>query len=117
MSFCRFSSDDWKSDVYAYESDAGFVVYVAASRLVGDIPVLPSMLDVTGAKWAAAYKLQMEVVHNAKRETIGGQYDGKSFIFDTLIRMRIFLWEIKSHGYRVPDFVFLDIEEEIKDNP
>lgn len=37
MSYCRFSSDDWRSDVYVYESVEGWVVHVAGSR--GDAPI------------------------------------------------------------------------------
>lgn len=38
MSYCRFSSDNWGSDVYAYESGDGVAVHVAASKYVGDVP-------------------------------------------------------------------------------
>jgi hypothetical protein len=46
MSFCRMSDDNWKSDVYAYEDDGGFVVHVAAKRLVGEIPEVPHILTL-----------------------------------------------------------------------
>lgn len=40
MSYCRFSSDNWKSNVYAYESVEGFEVYVASHRIVDELPPL-----------------------------------------------------------------------------
>lgn len=33
MSYCRFSSDGFQSDVYVYESDNGFVISVAQYSL------------------------------------------------------------------------------------
>lgn len=37
MSYCRYSSDGWQSDIYAYESCLGGVdVHVAGSRIVFD---------------------------------------------------------------------------------
>lgn len=32
MSYCRWSSDDYQCDIYAYEAEDGFVVHVASSR-------------------------------------------------------------------------------------
>lgn len=32
MSYCRWSSDDWLSDLYVYESTEGICVHVAANR-------------------------------------------------------------------------------------
>lgn len=37
MSFCRFSDDNFKSDVYAYESAEGFELHVAGNRVVAHI--------------------------------------------------------------------------------
>lgn len=40
MSFCRWSSDDWACDVYAYESEEGFIIHVATAEKA-EIPFLP----------------------------------------------------------------------------
>jgi hypothetical protein len=42
MSYCRWSSDNWKSDVYVYEGDVGYVIHVASRRRArSPIPTLP----------------------------------------------------------------------------
>lgn len=95
MSFCRMSDDNWKSDVYAYEDDGGFVVHVAANRLVGDIPEVPYILDVGPEVWGNAHQAQMAAVSAAERAPIGGPHDGESFRYATLRELREAL---KKHG-------------------
>ena len=39
MSYCRFSSEDFSSDVYCYaDCSGGFTTHVASNRIIGDIP-------------------------------------------------------------------------------
>jgi len=45
MSICRFSSDNWKSDVYIYESECGIELHIASSRIISDIPKLPPLSE------------------------------------------------------------------------
>ncbi len=46
MSYCRFSSEHWTSDVYVYESCRGFVIHVAEARHTSSepYPVPPELL-------------------------------------------------------------------------
>lgn len=115
MSFCRMSDDNWKSDVYAYEDDGGFVVHVAARRLVGDIPEAPHILDVGPEVWGKAHQAQMAAVSAAERVPIGGPHDGESFRYATLRELHDGLLQLRADGYHVPDFALEAIEEELNE--
>jgi hypothetical protein len=113
MSYCRWSSDDFRCDVYAYESDAGFIVHVARSRYVGDIPRVPFILDTPNDEWMKAYNAQHKFLETAKQKNIGKEYDGETFQYDTLAELYRGLRNIKAKGYRIPEWVFIAVIEEI----
>ena len=119
MSYCRWSSDDFGCDVYAYESAEGFTVHVAVSRYTGDIPKLPPMPfnqgDEKWAKWFKAYHEQQAAVAVSPQADIGGEYDGKTFVYADLQAFYDGLLDIRTKGYHVPDYVFDCIQEEIKE--
>ena len=113
MSFCRFSDDNWKSDVYAYESDCGFEVHVASQRHVGEIPVVPSIMDTDPDEWLELYNAHME--RASKLVPIGGPHDGESFRYATLRELRDGLLQLRADGYHVPDFALGAIEEKLSE--
>lgn len=115
MSFCRFSDDNWKSDVYAYESDRGFELHIASVRRVGDIPVLPSIFDLSTEEFAKAYQEWMAAIDAVERVPIGGVFDGKSYTYATLGDLQRALLDLQTHGYHVPDFALEAIEEELNE--
>ena len=117
MSYCRFSSDNWKSDVYVYESDNGFEVHVAASRVVGDIPPLLELSEENREAYSDRYQEQMTAVSTAERVPINGPHDGKSFTFGTVQELFYCLKGLQEAGYHVPQFVFEAIEEEMNEEP
>lgn len=43
MSYCRFSTDDFRSDIYCYESIEGYQIHVAAFRYVLAEPMSPKI--------------------------------------------------------------------------
>lgn len=115
MSYCRWSSDDFRCDVYAYESDAGYIVHVANRMYLGDIPRVPFILDVSNEEWSKAYKEQHEFLEKAEQRKIGLEYDGQTFQYDSLAEMLGGLRGIKDKGYRIPKWVFDAILEEIQE--
>jgi hypothetical protein len=106
MSYCRWSNDDWTCDIYAYEAEDGFTVHVAANRYTSEIPHLPSFYEVSNDEWFEAYQAQMKAVETSEKKKIGGKYDGKIFIYDTLEEFLNGIADIRSHGYNVPEYVF-----------
>ncbi|MDO8673020.1 MAG: hypothetical protein Q7O66_16555 [Dehalococcoidia bacterium] len=115
--YARFSSDDWKSDVYAYLSAANnrYVTHVAACRLVGDIPPLVGIDD---PDFAESYLRQAEAVKQAERVPIGLSCDGQTFEDDTLAGLLVRLEGLRETGYYVPESALQEIrgeKEEKKD--
>lgn len=112
MSYCRFSSDNWKCAVYCYYSTGDFyATYVAGNRLVIDLPRLP---DLDHPRFLDIHREQMALMENAKREPIGLSRDGQSFSDPDLKSFRARLESLRDEGYNVPAFVFEDIEEDIE---
>lgn len=116
MSYCRFSSDDWRSDVYVYESvDGGYVIDIASSKVTGDIPRLPVWQEVTAQEFVDAVNAQMNFLENAPRELITLPYVGGNFNEPTLHALFFRLVELRDLGYRIPEHVFVTLKEEMND--
>lgn len=116
MSYCRWSSDDWRSDIYCYEDVAGgFVTHVAANRIVGDVPRLPELTESNFLEWMEAHAAQAAFIDAAERELIGLPHDGASFHDDELPELLQRLLDLKVMGYNVPAFALELIMEEIED--
>lgn len=103
MSYCRFSSMTWRCDVYAYETDDGFVVHVAGRRHAGPIPALPDILTVPLAEFQAAYERQHEALDACELVKIGLPCDGETFCLATEEDMVGKLQELAAMGYVIPD--------------
>lgn len=118
MSYCRWSSDDFRCDLYCYEDvSGGWTTHVAASRTVDDPPVAGeitgSMSDAEMATWLAAHKAQMAWLETAARRPVGGAHDGASFSDPTIEAFRARLTDLRVSGYRFPDYVIEAVDAEI----
>lgn len=116
MSYVRWSSDNWRSDVYAYGVTDGFVTHVASNRVVGDIPTGPSqdlIRDGQVDEWVRQYKAVMDFLDTAEREPIGLPFDGESFYDPDLTSFLARLIMLRDAGYNVPDHVIADVQDEI----
>lgn len=107
MSYCRFSSENWDSDVYCYDAREGIVIHVAACRFEADTPIPPvppvelwNSLAVDDVRLALARR--QEWIDAARRVQIGLVYDGETFVEggpeDAVDRLE----ELRAMGYRVP---------------
>lgn len=103
MSYCRFSSDNFQSEVYAYESSQGFIIHVASRRHVGEIPHLPDLLAVSPEEFMRAYHAQMDALRDCKSVPINLPHDGATFICDDLEGMITKLLMLREMGYYVPE--------------
>ena len=115
MSYCRWSSDNWKSDLYVYASVGDFYsVNVAANRTVGEAPEVPSLLDaeVDSETWLAAHNAQIEWLDKAERVKIDLPYAGESFAEPTAKACVKRLIELRELGYRVPQYAIDSLQEE-----
>lgn len=116
MSYCRWSSDNWKSDVYVYAHVDGFYsINVAANRTVGDTPIVPDITTTPLEEWKIAHDEQMKWLDIAKREKIDLPYAGESFeewSAEEAVERLVALQEL---GYHVPQYAIESIREEIED--
>ena len=114
MSLCRWSSMDWRCDLYCYYDCAGGITtHVAGRRLVGDIPEVPSISNksVSTKQWLKLHKKQMNWLETAKRVDIDLPYDGESFNDPDLESFKARLTELREIGYNFPDYLFDENEE------
>lgn len=100
MSYCRWSSDSHRCDIYAYESDAGFEVHVARSRYNLPDHVCAPMWD--DPDWANKYNEWSEILRASELFPIGLPFDGESYVFDTENEMFACFAELAHAGYNVP---------------
>lgn len=105
MSYCRFSSNDYQSDVYVYWSFLGGIsTHVAGARVVFDEP-LPPKIPFPHCDVRAFVEREiavLEIVKRSKRVPIGLPNDGAMF-FDATPRDCVARLEaLRAEGYRVP---------------
>lgn len=118
MSYCRWSSDDYKSDVYSYEHCAGYyATHVASNRLVAPLPEVDMSLlvgeNANPDEWTRQYKAQHEEFERIGREPIGLPYDGETFEDRTLGEFLNTLLMLRGVGYHVPEYALDRVREEI----
>lgn len=120
MSYCRFSSDNWKSDIYAFTHvDGGYVIHVAACRYVNPdpIPVLPEEAwhTLPPGELTQILEAQQAWRDAATLEPIGLEQDGEQFNVDTAAECVELLNKLSDAGYHVPAFAIKALEEEADD--
>jgi hypothetical protein len=118
MSYCRFSSCDYWSDIYCYESANGYEVHVATNRHVFDEP-LPPTVDLTTDSieaYLVRHNKMQELLDRAKCVTIGLPYDGQTLTHDTAKECAETLIYLKEMGYHVPQSAIGFLVEESEEN-
>jgi hypothetical protein len=118
VSYCRFSDDDFRCNVYCFESNGGITTHVATTRVVGDPPHLDwgNLRSGSTEVFGQQYKAQMKWLETAERTPIGLPYDGESFHDPDLPSLLTRLTILRQAGYNVPDFVFDSIKKEMKND-
>lgn len=113
MTYCRFSSDNFKSEIYCYEAEGGIAIHVATKRLVTCIPPLPNLNETSLTDFCKAREIQKSILHNAEYEKIDLEYNGESFY--NLDKQDALDWleYLRTLGYHVPNFAIECLKEEI----
>lgn len=106
MSYCRWSSDDFKCDVYVYEDVAGgFTTHVAGNRVVYTKELPPPLPhDATPKEWLERHDKVSKIYRRSKRVPIGLPFDDQSFNDDTAKECAERLIKLKEIGYNVPQY-------------
>lgn len=121
MSYCRWSCDNFKSDVYCYEhGDGTWTTHVAGYRRLGveKVPPMPNPSDYPAdnpSRWTVDYLAHHEALDKCELVPIGLPHDGKTYkdkspkgMLDTLLYLR-------EQGYHVPEHAIDALREEIAD--
>ncbi|MDP9203477.1 MAG: hypothetical protein M3P26_16340 [Gemmatimonadota bacterium] len=116
MSYCRWSSDNWRCDLYCYQDiSLGYTTHVAGNRVVGDIPQEPdwALLVIDLPRFGREHAAVMAFLDTAERRPIGLPHDGATFHDPDLASFLSRVTELRKIGYNVPDYVFDEIREEM----
>lgn len=118
MSYCRWSCDDFRSDVYCYaDVSGGYTTHVAENHRTGTLPPDPFFdfvqEKITSEEYTKRYKERMDELSKLPVEKIGLQHDGESFNDETLEQLKERLLHLRSVGYHVPEHALARIDEEI----
>lgn len=122
MSYVRWSSDGFRSDVYAYESvHGGFTLHIASRRRVGLDTLPPDPMDDLGqgaypppADFVARYRAYHDALDALPFESVDHPDAGRGFNFATLEDLRDKLAAYRAEGIvHVPEWVVPRIDEEI----
>lgn len=108
MSYCRLSSDDYRCDLYIYQSHRGFETHVAGRRHVLKEP-LPERIDLPKGftdeqfdKWCERYRTVGDMVDAADLVDIDLPHAGESFLDATPGECADRAEHLRSLGYHVP---------------
>lgn len=116
MAYCRWSSDDFRSDVYTYEHcDGSWTTHVAGRRRIGleQLPESPYTREaLQRSDWKDLYKSYHEVLQSLPFEDITLPHVGETFKDDSPQECADRLRMLRGLGYHVPDGVIEELEAE-----
>jgi hypothetical protein len=113
MSYCRWSSDNWRCELYCYESNDGFVTHIASNKIVGDVPEELNIIDTPYEEWIVSRKAAQKFMNTAERRNIGLEHDGETFVDEDLDTFLLRLLYLRKVGYKFPDYVIDEVRAEI----
>lgn len=127
MSYCRWSSDDFQSDIYCYQNiHSGYTVMIAGMKHVLKEP-LPPPIDFMDSKGKIDFEkyreyikrddMVMGIIKRANLVKIGLPEDGKTYHFETPIETITALKMLRDMGYRVPQKAIDELEKEAASLP
>lgn len=114
MSYCRFSSDNFTSDLYIYATTEGWTIHVAGNRVVGEIPQIDwtSMERDEVNAFVAQSNAQMDFLKTAARAPITCAYAGETLNLPTAAECADKVEELVALGYHCPTGVVEELRGE-----
>jgi hypothetical protein len=116
MSYCRWSTDAFRCDVYAYEDvSGGWTIHVAGrKRQIPDSVVCPfSMPDYASPEWFKYYQEFQTALDSYPFVALTAPSAGETFNEPTLAEFRDRMTVLRAEGLRFPNYVFDVIDQEI----
>lgn len=121
MSYCRWSSDSFRCDLYCYEdASGGWTTHVAGRKRVLPDDVRDAdagLLKIDSTEWVRRHNAFMAALDQYPLVDIDLPHAGETFNDATLEEFRERIVWLKGLGYRVPDCVLEAIDQEIADLP
>ena len=104
MSYCRWSSDDHRSDLYVYaDCYGGWAIHVANRRRLIDWDALPPEVEpYDPAAWIARYKAVQPIIEAAELERIELPHAGETIRIGSADECAAKVDELEALGYWVP---------------
>lgn len=117
MSYCRFSSDDWRSDVYAYEDVGGYwQIHVAGNRNATGAPPIDRTLDLTTddgrREWLDQHRRQMRFLEMTAKISIDHPQAGASYQCGSPGEAADRLEQLLAEGFHVPMYAIEELRSE-----
>ena len=114
MSYCRWSSDDYQSDVYVYEHCDGFwATHVAGRRYVFTGPLPPPLPSgASSDEWLARHRIVSAMLDSETMQDIGLPHDEETFNDPTPAACADRLESLRALGYRVPQYAIDELRAE-----
>jgi hypothetical protein len=125
MSYCRWSSDNFRSDVYIYEdAGGGWTTHVAGRKRIGDRPDDPhswKWIQIIGdnptpeqlAMWEEAKKKHKDWLNeDGPWQPVPEPWCGQSYNDSTPQACAARLKQMKADGLYIPDGVIEELESE-----
>jgi hypothetical protein len=112
MAYCRFSCDNFRSDVYVYEGDDVdnffITVQIASSKYVfcKDAPDVPALNSNNAADVYVALQKLSAYLRDRPRIRIIKDHAGKTYHFNDIPGTIVFLRQLQQLGYHVPEHAF-----------
>jgi hypothetical protein len=106
VSYCRFSCENFGSDIYCYCDSRSIVIHVAARRHTAatPMPALPTgYWDMPAKDMQAILDAQRQWLESAQHTRIGLPEDGHTFLVSTPAEALNKLIALRQAGYRVPE--------------
>lgn len=127
MSYCRFSCDDFRCDLYCYaDVSGGWTTHVATRRRVHTTPPPMNIMDyiqnchddgveIDPEEFKRITGEYREWLDNCPWEDTPDIHGGQSFNDATIEDFKARLIDLRAKGYHFPDYVLEIVEEEIKE--
>lgn len=114
MTICRFSHDQYRCDIYTYQSEDGYVLHVAGTRLLWDPPLdpmSPEALNLPAAQWSTVQSEYLEQLTRAPRAPLEHPEAGTSHTFATIRELKDKILELARTGIRIPAWLPATLDE------
>jgi hypothetical protein len=120
MSYCRWSCDNFKSDVYCYHCvDGTWTTHVAGLRIENPDALPPDRFAdfianrMTPTEFAQFERARLDAVMEAERQPINLPHASETFLDSGPAEMKRTLLHLRGLGYHVPDHAIAALDEEI----